>query len=79
MNLIRYPNAITVYFIDIITTIIFKSSSEKLRNVLLTKIFERMNVDSTHPWGMLYLVNQFQIQKNELTKLQVSRDILNRL
>ena len=28
---------------------------------------------------MLYLVNQFQTQKNELTKLQIPKEILNRL
>lgn len=28
---------------------------------------------------MLYLVSQFQVQKNELSKLQIPKEILNRL
>ena len=48
LNLIRYPNVITVYFIDFVLHIVYKSANEKsvdkLRNVLLKKILERMNV-----------------------------------
>jgi hypothetical protein len=79
LNLIRYPNSITSFFIDFVTTIVFKSNNEKTRNLLLVKMFERINVESAHPWGILYLVNQFQTQKNELTKLQIPKEILNRL
>ena len=79
LNLIRYPNAITCFFIDFVTTLVFKSTHEKTRNLLLAKMFERITVDPTHPWGMLYLVSQFQTQKNELTKLQIPKEILNRL
>lgn len=79
LNLIRYPNTITCFFIDFVTTLVFKSTHEKTRNLLLSKMFERINVESAHPWGMLYLVNQFQTQKNELTKLQIPKEILNRL
>lgn len=73
LNLIRYPNAITLFFIDFVTTLVFKSTHEKTRNLLLAKMFERITVDPTHPWGMLYLVSQFQTQKNELTKLQIPK------
>ena len=79
LNLVRYPNSITCFFIDLITTIVFKSNSEKTRTLLLSKMFERIHVESAHPWGMLYLVSQFQTQKNELTKLQIPKDILSRL
>lgn len=64
LNLIRYPNSITTYFIDLVTGLIFKNSHDKTRNLLLSKMFERMNEDSGNPWGMLYLVNQLQAQKN---------------
>lgn len=64
LNLIRYPNSITSYFIDFVTTLIFKANHEKTRNLLLAKMFERINIESAHPWGMLYLVNQLQAQKN---------------
>ena len=79
LNLVRYPNSITCFFIDFITTMVFRGNSEKTRNLLLAKMFERINVESAHPWGMLYLVSQFQTQKNELTKLQIPKDILSRL
>ena len=79
LNLIRYPNAITCYFVDFVTNIVFKGNHEKTRNLLLTKMFETINVESAHPWGMLYLVSQLQAQKNELNKLQIPKDILNRL
>jgi hypothetical protein len=42
-------------------------------------MFERVNVEAAHPWGMLYLVSQFQAQKNELSKVQIPKDILSRL
>ena len=79
LNLIRYPNAITCYFVDFVTNLVFKGNHEKTRNLLLAKMFERINVESAHPWGMLYLVSQLQAQKNELNKLQIPKDILNRL
>ena len=60
--------------------IVFKSyndkSADKLRNILLKKILERMNVEDPHAWGMLYMVKQFQIQKNELKKMQVPNEML---
>ena len=60
--------------------IAFKSyndkSADKLRNILLKKILERMNVEDPHAWGMLYMVKQFQIQKNELKKMQVPNEML---
>ncbi len=58
---------VTAFFIDFVTQVVFKSidkNADKLRNVLLKKILERMNVEDPHAWGMLYLVKQFQIQKN---------------
>ena len=69
LNLIRYPNAITLYFIDFVIQGVFKQTSDKstdskLRNLLLKKVLERMHVEDPHAWGMLYLVKQFQIQKN---------------
>jgi hypothetical protein len=79
LNLIRYPNSVTTYFIDLVTGLIFKGNQEKTRNMVLSKMFERMNEESGNPWGMLYLVNQLQAQKNELNKLQIPKDILTRL
>lgn len=80
LNLIRYPNVVTAYFIDFVIQIVFKSSNDKsadkLRNILLKKTLERMNVEDPHAWGMLYLVKQFQIQKNELKKLQIPNEVL---
>jgi hypothetical protein len=80
LNLIRYPNIITAYFIDFVIYIVFKSSndksSDKLRNILLKKTLERMNVEDPHAWGMLYLVKQFQIQKNELKKMGIPNEVL---
>ncbi len=80
LNLIRYPNVVTAYFIDFVMQIVFKSyndkSADKLRNILLKKILERMNVEDPHAWGMLYMVKQFQIQKNELKKMQVPNEML---
>ncbi|CAM6001739.1 unnamed protein product [Sphagnum balticum] len=35
LNLVRYPNAITFYFIDLVTTVVFKGNHEKTRNLLL--------------------------------------------
>jgi hypothetical protein len=71
---------VTAYYIDFVLQVVFKSSgdksSDKLRNVLLKKILERMNVEDPHAWGMLYLVKQFQIQKNELKKMQVPNELL---
>jgi hypothetical protein len=49
---------------NFVTTLIFKANHEKTRNLLLAKMFERINIESAHPWGMLYLVNQLQAQKN---------------
>ncbi len=78
--MIRYPNMVTAYYIDFVHQVVFKSSGDKsvdkLRNVLLKKILERMNVEDPHAWGMLYLVKQFQIQKNELKKMQVPNELL---
>lgn len=80
LNLIRYPNIVTAFYIDFVLQVVFKSSgdksADKLRNVLLKKILERMNVEDPHAWGMLYLVKQFQIQKNELKKMQVPNELL---
>jgi hypothetical protein len=80
LNLIRYPNVVTAYFIDFVTQVVFKSSNDKsadkLRIILLKKILERMNVEDPHAWGMLYLVKQFQIQKNELKKMQIPNELL---
>lgn len=48
LNLIRYPNIVTAYFIDFVIQVVFKSyndkNADKLRNTLLKKILERMNV-----------------------------------
>ena len=70
----------TAFYIDFVLQVVFKSSgdksADKLRNVLLKKILERMNVEDPHAWGMLYLVKQFQIQKNELKKMQVPNELL---
>lgn len=71
---------VTAFYIDFVLQVVFKSSgdktADKLRNVLLKKILERMNVEDPHAWGMLYLVKQFQIQKNELKKMQVPNELL---
>ncbi len=45
----------------------------------MQRMFERMNVEGPHAWGMLYLVQQFKVQKNELAKLQIKEDILSQL
>ncbi len=74
----------TAYFIDFVVQVILNKadknidnkSSDKLRTILLKKILERMNVEDPHSWGMLYLVKQFQIQKNELKKSQVPNELL---
>jgi len=79
INLIRYPNSITLFFIDFITGIVFKGTHDKTRNLLLSKFIARVNSDSAHPWGMLYLTNQLQIQKNELNKLPIDKEILDKL
>lgn len=75
LNLIRYPNRVTAYFIEFVNQVVFRlagdKSVEKLRIILLKKILERMNVEDPHAWGMLYLVKQLQVQKNELKKMQV--------
>jgi hypothetical protein len=75
---------VTAYFIDFVVQVILNKadknidnkSSDKLRTILLKKILERMNVEDPHSWGMLYLVKQFQIQKNELKKSQVPNELL---
>lgn len=80
----------TGYFIDLVYHVVLKSASEKekssekscekscekLRIIFLKKILERMNVEDPHVWGMLYLVKQFQIQKNELKKIHIPNELL---
>jgi len=39
LNLVRYPNVITVFFIDLIIQIVFKEKQDKLRVLVLKKIF----------------------------------------
>lgn len=39
INLIRYPNSVTIFFIDFVTALVFKNVHEKTRNLLLAKMF----------------------------------------
>ena len=71
LNLIRYPNIITLFLIETITAIIFKQGHEKIRSSILSKILERVKAENPHPWGIIFLLNKFQIQKNELLRLGI--------
>lgn len=80
INLIRYPNTITLFFIDFATSTIFKQTKDtKTRDLLLSRIIRRMNAEGPYGWGLHYLVKQLQILKNELATLHVPKSILDHL
>lgn len=76
--MIRYPNNVTLFFIDYLKDIIFNKSikDNAIREQLLSSIIARMNSEGPHPWGQIYLTKQIQIHKNELHALNVSQKIL---
>ena len=80
INLIRYPNSITLFFIDFFSWGIFNEMFDKeCRNMILSIIIKRTDAEGPHPWGLLYFVQQLQIMKNSLGNLHVPKHILDLL
>lgn len=77
INLIRYPNYITLYFIDFVTHIIFKQNKDNLlRELILANIITRMRGEVPIAWGLIYLVN-FVLQKKDLQSLNISQELMD--
>lgn len=80
INLIRYPNTVTLLFIQLTFKIILKASTDaSTRDALLMNILGRMGAESPQAWGLDYLAKQLVMQKNLLANLNVSKDILKML
>lgn len=79
--MIRYPNMVTLFYIDFIKDYIFNKQikDNSIRELILSLIITRMNSENPHSWGEIYLAKQIQIQKNELHGLGVSGKILEEL
>lgn len=76
INLIRYPNYITLYFIDFVTHLIFKQNKDNsLRELILGTIITRMRGE-VPIMGMIYLVN-FVLQKKDLQSLNISQELMD--
>lgn len=81
LNLVRYPNNVTLFFIDLLRDIIFNKAIKdvSLRDNILTCFLARTNVEAPQPWGEIYLTLQLQIHYKELVSLNVSQKILESL
>lgn len=81
LNLVRYPNNVTLFFIDMLRDIIFNKliKDNATREMILHSIIARMNCEGPQAYGLLYLVLQLQIHSNELASLGVSQRVLELL
>ena len=76
VNLIRYPNSVTLFYINLVMDIVFrKATDNSTRDAILMNIMSRMNAEGPQAWGLDYLVKQLMIQKSSLAHLNVSKDI----
>lgn len=57
LNLIRFPNLLTLFFINLTDTILYKEHDPSLQEALARAIIERMTVEKPHPWGLIFVVN----------------------
>ena len=74
VNLIRYPNSVTLFYINLALDMILKNNTEKsTRETLLANILVRMSVEDPHAWGLDYLVNQLIGYKSTLISLNVPK------
>jgi hypothetical protein len=66
INLIRFPNQVTLFFLDLINDVLFNKQVKEnsIRELILTNISERMNAEGPRPWGLVYLSLQLQIHSN---------------
>ena len=77
INLIRYPNMITLFYIDFFLDVIMKENVEaEIRNNILRLILRRMDAEGPQAWGMIYLAQQLKGMKNSLTAMKVPQNIL---
>lgn len=83
INLIRYPNHITLFFIDFVAHLVFKQSQAKdkerdsaLREMMLNNIVTRMKGEVPIAWGLIYLVNNVLV-KDKLSLLGLPHKILD--
>ena len=82
LNLIRYPNTITLFFIDLVLNELIFSKQMKdnsTRELTLNCIIARMNAEGPQSWGQIYLALQLQIHSKDLVSLNVSSKILDQL
>ena len=80
INLLRYPNKVTRFFIEFFTdSILNKNIDEDTRSRILTNIIKRIDAEGPHPWGSLYFVHQLQLLKSRLKELNVPKSILEML
>lgn len=76
VNLIRYPNSITLFFIEFARSTIYKSKDTSVKDAMLVNILGRMNAEGPQAWGLIYLARQLQIHKNELSIPKKLLDLL---
>ena len=67
INLIRYPNSITLFFIEFVRSTLHRPAKDSsVKEAMLMNILNRMNTEGPQAWGLIYLTKQLQIHKKEL-------------
>jgi hypothetical protein len=79
INLIQYPNCITLFFMDFSMHVIFKQKDNSLRELMLSNIIMRMKGDVFFPWGLIYLTEKFVNLKKELEGFNIPQQLLDQL
>ncbi len=66
LNLVRYPNLVTLFCIDFVKDLFFNKSikDNSIREMMLSALMARMNAEGPQSWGLIYLTRQLQIHKN---------------
>lgn len=81
INLIRYPNNITLFFIDFAMAIIFDLAIDKnLREMMFRNVTVRMiGIEEPIGWGLIYMVYQITPRKGELESGGISQELIQML
>ena len=71
INLIRFPNSVTLFYIDFARNAILDQSKDQnqtsFREALVVNILARMDAEGPQAWGLTYLVKQLQIHKKDIS------------
>lgn len=55
---LRYPNPETIFFICVLMHL-FKESDATIKEQIYRVLLERLLVYHPHPWGLIYVINEF--------------------